>query len=136
MTKQLQDMTKRKPNMTAKTGEVNHKPTTCANDKCSLAVGNHSNTMEYEDKAAIGGTEVNIPNYGDVTLDDEGRALLPYNFLPTLVDQLPDEWYYGTYPWFKYFDQAQRDAAGKQVIATQGLSTASPENVEKWKLLV
>ena len=76
-----------------------------------------------------------VPEYGDVTEDSEGRAYLPFDFLPALVDKLPDTWYYATYPWFKYFDNTQRDAAGK-VRATSELATVGPVNMNIWKQFV
>ena len=70
-----------------------------------------------------------FPEYGDLTEDSEGHAYLPFDFLPALVDKLPDDWYYATYSWFKYFNNTQRDAAGK-VRAPSGLATVGPDNVE------
>ena len=107
------------------------------NEKRNLAVGNQDNTIaERGEMTAVGVTEVIVPDYGEITLDKEGRAHLPYDFLPTLVDKLPEEWYYATYSWFKYFDNTQRDATGKHVRAPSGLATVGPENVNKWKQFV
>ena len=105
--------------------------------KGSSAVGNHvSNMNQHGERVAVGVTEVSVPHYGEITLDDEGRAYLPHDFLPALVDKLPNEWYYATYPWFKYFDQTQRDASGELVLASRELTNPVPENVDKWKLFV
>ena len=107
------------------------------NQKGSSAIGNHDNTIaEHGEIIAIGVTEVIVPSYGEITLDKEGRAYFPYDFLPALVDKLPEEWYYATYPWFKYFDNTQRDATGTCVRAPSELATVGPDNVNKWKQFV
>ncbi len=101
------------------------------NQKGSSAVGNHANNMvENGEMVAISVTKVIVPNYGKIALDDEGRVYLPHNFL-LLVDKLPDEWYYATYPWFKYFYHTQHDTTGERVLASRELSNPVPENVEK-----
>jgi len=46
--------------------------------------------------------------------------------------KLPDDWYYRTYQWFKYFDKTQRDQSRK-VLVPSTLTTANPKNVVKWK---
>ena len=55
--------------------------------------------------------------------------------MPGLVEKLPDDWVYVTYPWYKFFDKNQRDSSGA-VSAPKELSTANPDNVTKWKTLV
>ena len=73
-----------------------------------------------------------IPDYGDIEKDYNGNAVRPYNFLPGIIDNLPDEWYYRTYPYYPYFDEKQRDADGN-IYIPEDLTTAVPHNVAKWK---
>ena len=40
---------------------------------------------------------IEVPNYDDIKLDSDGAAILPYDFLPTMVDKLPEQWFYATY---------------------------------------
>ena len=51
--------------------------------------------------------KVIVPRYGDVEVDGDGNALLPFNFLPTMVDKLHDDWFYRTYSYYKFFDKEQ-----------------------------
>ena len=57
-----------------------------------------------------------LPNYAAVEVDNDGNAILPRNFLPNIVDNLPDEWYYRIYPYYPYFDRLQRDTRGRVII--------------------
>ena len=75
---------------------------------------------------------VNVPHYDEIECDANGLAIIPVNFLPGLVGNLPIDWYYVTYPYYKYFDRDQRDATGG-VSAPANLLLAKPENVTKWK---
>ena len=45
-----------------------------------------------------------VPIYGEVVEDTNGNAIFPGNFLPGIVDNLPDVWYYKTYKYYSYFD--------------------------------
>ena len=76
----------------------------------------------------------NIPNYEQIKEDPDGNAILPCDFLPAVFDKLPDDWFYSTYSWFKYFDWTQRDTNGN-AFASSGLTTANPVNIEKWKVV-
>ena len=76
-----------------------------------------------------------VPHYDDIQLDSDGLAILPFDFLPSVVEQLPDDWFYVTYPWYKFFDRQQRDS-DDCVTAPIELATANPDNVKKWKTLV
>ena len=78
--------------------------------------------------------EVIVPHYGDVEVDGDGNALLPFNFLPTMVDKLHDDWFYRTYSYYKFFDKEQRDGNG-DVCAPPDLVTANPANIKKWREL-
>ena len=64
----------------------------------------------------------------------DGNAILLCNLLPAMVDKLPDNWFYCTYLWFKYFNKSQRDRKGN-AFTTSDLTTANPGNVEKWKVV-
>ncbi len=128
------NMAKRKLNMT----NHNHNIITWEYRKNDHIRGNntcnHNKAMDnHREMVAVGVAEFIVPEYGEITEDKDGRAYLPYDFLPALVDKLPDEWYYATYSWFKYFDNIQRDATDKRVLAPSGLATVGPDNVEKWK---
>ena len=46
--------------------------------------------------------EEDIPIYGEVMEDTNGNAILPVNFLPGIVQNLPDKWFYDTYGYFPY----------------------------------
>ena len=76
-----------------------------------------------------------IPTYGEIKEDTSGSAIVPCNFLPAIIEKLPDDWYYRTYPYYKYFDKNQRDCDGKVTASTE-LSTANPSNVKKWRVLM
>ena len=78
--------------------------------------------------------EVVIPRYGDVEVREDGYALLPYNFLPNMVNMLHDDWFIETYAYFKYFDKSQRDEHGN-VVESPDRSRANQANVELWKNL-
>ena len=39
-----------------------------------------------------------LPNYTDVETDNNGNAILPSDFFPNILDNLPLEWFYKTYP--------------------------------------
>ena len=73
-----------------------------------------------------------LPNYGEVVEDTNGNAIIPVDFLPGIVQNLPDEWYYDTYRYYPYFDSKQRDGNGN-ISIPPGLTTAMPANVNKWK---
>jgi hypothetical protein len=79
-------------------------------------------------------TVVAVPDYPPVQTDEEGNAILPSNFLPAMVDKLPDDWFIQTYNYFPYFDRNQRDRNGK-VYVPPSLRTANTANVKKWKEL-
>ena len=78
--------------------------------------------------------EVVIPQYDVPEEDIDGNAIQPFNFLPTMADKLPEDWFIRTFPYFKYMDKSQRDKDGN-VCAPIGLSTANPANVKKWREL-
>ena len=78
--------------------------------------------------------EIVIPQYHAPEEDDDGNAILPLNFLPAMVDKLPEDWFIRTYPYYKYIDKNQRDKDGN-VCAPFRLSTANPANVKKWREL-
>ena len=80
------------------------------------------------------GKEIIIPQYNEPEEDNEGNAILPLDFLPAMVDKLPDDWFIRTYPYYKYLDKNQRDKDGK-VCAPFHLLTANPENVKNWREL-
>ena len=65
-------------------------------------------------------------------MDITGAAILPCDFLPTMVDKLPEQWFYATYRWYKYFDKKQRTKSG-DVASSNALHVADTENVAKWK---
>ena len=96
------------------------------NEEEYSAVGNQSNTtpttINEEDGIIPRATKIVVPNYGDIVLDNDGRAILPFDFLPAVFEQLPDDWFYATYQWFKFFDKHQRDLTGR-VAAPQELLT-------------
>jgi hypothetical protein len=48
---------------------------------------------------------VAVPDYPLVQTDEEGNAILPSNFLPAMVDKLPDDWFIQTFNYFPYFDR-------------------------------
>ena len=73
-----------------------------------------------------------VPQYDGVTVNKDGCAILPVNFLPAPVDQLPSEWFYATYDYFPYFDNTQRDDNDKVRIPPRQ-KTATPANVAKWR---
>ena len=64
--------------------------------------------------------------------DTNGNAILPVNFLPGIIQNLPDKWFYDTYKYYPYFDPNQRDVNGNISIPI-ALKTAMPANVNKWK---
>ena len=78
--------------------------------------------------------EIIIPQYDAPEEDYDGNAILPLNFLPAMVDKLPDDWFIRTYPYYKYVDKNQRDKDGN-VCAPVRLFTANPANVKKWREL-
>ena len=80
-------------------------------------------------------TPIVVPEYGEVQIDSNGNAILPFDFLPGVIDQLPANWFYATYPYFKFFDREQRNLSDA-VTTTNELTTANPDNVNKWKNLV
>ena len=75
-----------------------------------------------------------IPQYSAPEEDDEGNAILPLDFLPGMIDKLPEDWFIRTYPYYKYLDKNQRDVDGN-VAAPLDLHTANPANVAKWREL-
>ena len=77
---------------------------------------------------------VTVPDYPLVQTDEEGNAILPSNFLPAMVDKLPDDWFIQTYNYFPYFDRNQRDRNG-EVYVPPSLRTANTANVKKLKEL-
>ena len=40
---------------------------------------------------------VENPHYGEVEEDVDGNAIIPCDFLPAMVEKLPDGWFYRTY---------------------------------------
>ena len=50
---------------------------------------------------------VNVPHYDEIECDANGSAIIPVNFLPGLVNNLPADWYYVIYSYYKYFDREQ-----------------------------
>jgi len=64
--------------------------------------------------------------------DGDGNAVLPCDFMPGLLEKLPDDRYYIMHQWYKYFDKTQRGQSGKIWVPSK-LTTANPENVAKWK---
>ena len=73
-----------------------------------------------------------VPSYGDVEEDTNGNTILTCDFLPNIVNNLPDKWFYLTLEYFLYVDLNQRDGNGNMYMLPQ-LVTAVPENVDKWK---
>ena len=71
-----------------------------------------------------------LPVYGEVMVDKYGNAILPANFLPGIVQNLPDKWFYDTYGYFPYFDRNQRDDDGN-ISTPIALKTAMPDTVNK-----
>ena len=71
-----------------------------------------------------------IPQYGNVQLSIDGKAIVPVNFLPAQPESLPDVWYFATFAYFPYFDQSQRDT-DDNVVRTNYFPT--PENIGLWK---
>ena len=76
--------------------------------------------------------EEDVSSYGKVEEDGDGNATLPSDFLPNIVDNLPEAWYYGTYKYYPYFDLNQRDGNGNISVPPE-LALAVPANVDKWK---
>ena len=74
--------------------------------------------------------EVDLPIYGEIMEDTNGNAILPVNFLPGIVQNLPEKWFYDTYGYFPFFDSNQRDGNGNISIPIE-LKTAMPANVNK-----
>ena len=73
-----------------------------------------------------------LPLYGPVEVSSDGNAILPHDFLPAPTEKLPEDWFYGTIGYWRYFDQTQRDKSGN-VSAPPHLSLPTPDNVKKWK---
>ena len=73
---------------------------------------------------------IEVPNYDDIELDSDGAAFLPCDFLPTMVDKLPEQWFYATYRWYKYFDKEQRPESGG-VASSKTLDVADPNSMAK-----
>ena len=75
-----------------------------------------SNTGDRNEGALIMSSRsavVTVPDYPLVQTDEEGNAILPSNFLPAMVDKLPDDWFIQTFNYVPYFDQNQRDPNGE-----------------------
>ena len=73
-----------------------------------------------------------LPLYGAVEVSSDGNAILPHDFLPAHPKKLPEDWFYGTIGYWRYFDQTQRDKLGN-VSAPPHLSLPTPDNVKKWQ---
>jgi len=73
-----------------------------------------------------------LPNYTDVETDNNGNAILPSDFFPNILDNLPLEWFYKTYSYFPFFDRKQRDESGILCVPAN-MRTATEGNVAKWK---
>ena len=73
-----------------------------------------------------------LPNYTDVETDNNGNAILPSDFFPNILDNLPSEWFYKTYSYFPFFDRKQRDESGILCVPAN-MRTATEGNVAKWK---
>ena len=73
-----------------------------------------------------------VPHYDDIQLDRDGLVILPFDFLPGLVEQLPNDRFYVTYLWYKFFDKKQRDSSGA-VSAPKQLSSANQDNATNEK---
>jgi hypothetical protein len=73
-----------------------------------------------------------LPLYGAVEVSSDGNAILPHDFLPAHPEKLPEDWFYGTIGYWRYFDQTQRDKLGN-VSAPPHLSLPTPDNVKKWQ---
>ena len=73
-----------------------------------------------------------LPNYTDVETDNNGNAILPSDFFPNILDNLPLEWFYKTYSYFPFFDRKQRDENGILCVPAN-MRTATEGNVAKWK---
>ena len=65
-------------------------------------------------------------------MSSDGNAILPHDFLPAHPEKLPEDWFYGTIGYWRYFDQTQRDKLGN-VSAPPHLSLPTPDNVKKWQ---
>ena len=73
-----------------------------------------------------------LPLYGAVEVSSDGNAILPHDFLPAHPEKLPEDWFYGTIGYWRYFDRTQRDKLGN-VSAPPHLSLPTPDNVKKWQ---
>ena len=104
-------------------------------DRGNVRRGGHGRRVGRGTKKAM--VQANdLPNYDDEVVEDgNGNAILPCNFLPGIVDNLPEEWFYRTYKFFPYFDLTQRDGNGNISVPTE-LADAVPDNVSKWKACV
>ena len=79
---------------------------------------------------------IEIPNYDSVVrVDSNGCAILPFDFLPAMLDKVPDDWYPRTFQYMPYFDSRQRDGEGN-VVADNDLRIPNPANMGEWKTLI
>jgi hypothetical protein len=46
-----------------------------------------------------------LPLYGAVEVSSDGNMILPHDFLPAHPEKLPEDWFYGTIGYWRYFDQ-------------------------------
>ena len=73
-----------------------------------------------------------LPLYGAVEVSSDRNVILPHDFLPAQPEKLPEDWFYGTIGYWRYFDRTQRDKLGN-VSAPPHLSLPTPDNVKKWQ---
>ena len=87
-------------------------------------------------KRKRGAPTIALPNYDSaVQVDSNGCAILPSNFLPVMLDKVPDDWYPSTFQYMPYFDSRQRDGEGN-VVADDDLGVPTAANIGAWKTLI
>ena len=80
-----------------------------------------ANTDSSGEKRKRGVRTIALSDYGAVRLDSHGCAIIPFNFLPTMLDTMPEDWSALTIPYMPYFDnnKSQRDEE-VNVVVTPG----------------
>ena len=75
---------------------------------------------------------IDVPAYDDLELNTTSAAILPCDFMPTMIEKLPEHWFYVAYRWYTYFDKDQRTESGG-VASSKILDVSDPNNVANWK---